>query len=142
MSEGYEAEGYAGTIRCSGCKSEINAYRQVTLKDVLRLEQEIEGGRGRCTLHLPITFNSEAAKWSGKSEIDEDKVVIGRYRNNASGVRYDVLKEVFFASIKCINCGEVMHMYDRSVRYDGKNTQNWVLSRKDPKALEDEKFDY
>lgn len=138
MDEGYEAEGYAGSVKCSGCKAEIKAYRQITKKDVLRFEQDIEGGKGRCTLHLPITFNGEAAKWNKPVE---DAKVLGRYKSSINGESYDVLKEVFFASVRCVNCKEVMHMYDRIIRYDGKKTQNWVLSRKDPKVI-DEKIDF
>jgi hypothetical protein len=139
MSEGYEAEGFAGSVKCCSCKSEIKAYRQITGKDVLRFEQEIEGGHGRCTLHLPITFNAEASKWSAKTKVSGKKV-LGRYKSNINGESYDVLKEVFFGTVKCANCQEMMHMYDRIIRYDGKDTTNWVLSRKDSKII-DEKIE-
>jgi hypothetical protein len=135
LKEGYEAEGYAGVVRCPSCKSCIKAYRQITNKDILRFEQEIEGGKGRCTLHLPITFNGEASKKIASP------VVQGRFKSSINGQSYDVLKEVFFASIRCVKCQELLHMYDRIIRYDGQDTQNWVLSRKDPKKI-DEKTEF
>ncbi|KAH9221346.1 hypothetical protein DL95DRAFT_382239 [Leptodontidium sp. 2 PMI_412] len=132
-SEGYITEGFVGHYTCPNCRNKINAYRSVeqtakTTIDYLRFEQSIEGGSGRCVMQVPITFEKEF--------VAMEKGLLSQ-KTLGTPCSCEVIKEKFFATCKCMGCGQTLNFYNQVKKCKDVGRLRWFLARKDDKTLED-----
>jgi len=133
-AEGYSTEGFVGQFTCPGCRNKISAYREVVqtngkpLKDALRFEQTIEGGSGRCVTQVQITFESEFTEM-------ESRLLPANVLGTPCAC--DVVKEKFFATVKCMGCQDTLHFYNQVKRCKDVGRLRWFLTRKETKSIEE-----